>query len=77
MGGACGSCEKRNAYRTLTRMPERKNILKDLVIFGTIILKYILKKLGRPALTSFSSGYRRVVGFFEDGDETSCFIKYK
>jgi hypothetical protein len=36
--------EKKNAYRILVGKPEGKGYYKDLDIFGTIILEWILER---------------------------------
>lgn len=49
----------RNAYKIFVR----RDLLEDLGIGGTIILKYILKKF------RFKSRYRTVVIFFEQSNK--------
>lgn len=76
MGAECGMNEKnRNTCRNLIATPKRKSILEFLLVYGIIVLKYILKRRGKHGLDSSISGYGRVVLFYENGHEPYNFQK--
>jgi hypothetical protein len=71
MGGTCSTYgDRRGAHRVLVGRPVEGDHLEDLVVDGSIILKWVFKKWDEVAWTGLlRSGQGQAAGAYEYGNE--------